>query len=281
MNMTKVHSGAVICGLALSFFLVGCEADPNDEDQDLPTETQRRVLHEVFSGSNCGPCLEADERLLDVLHANEGAYVLLSYQIGSDPYVTTEGVQRRMSYLPSDAESYSIPWVQADGDNGFHPNEINNDEGYHQDNFDEFVAEPCSLELTVTYEVVDQTIDLEVTLTPLQDEPSEDLALYVAIIEGTTFENVGSNGQTEFHHVMKKMLPDQHGHSLDPLVRGEVVTVSDSYTFQGDYDDDTSISNAVDHDEAHTVEEFDDLSVVVFVQDEESRQVHQSAWSGQ
>lgn len=279
MNTIKHHEYSRAGALFLVILLGACMPS-GEEEAELPTETQRRVLHEVFSGSNCGPCLEADARLLDVLHANEGKYVLLSYQIGSDPYVTQEGVQRRMSYLPSDAESYSIPWVQADGDHGFHPNEINDDEGYGQANFDEFVAEPCALELVVNHEVDGQTVDIEVTLTPLQDEPSEELSLHVAIIEGTTYENIGSNGQTEFHHVMKKMLPDHLGRPLDPLVRGEVVSITDTYTFQGDYDDDTSISNAVNHEEAHTVEEFEDLSVVVFVQDEGTRQVHQSAWSG-
>ena len=101
----------------------------------------------------------------------------------------------------------------------------------------------------------------------------------VAIIENTTFNNVGTNGLTEFHHVMKKMVPDQEGTSLENLTRGEEISLQFSYTFQGEYDDSTGYSNPVDHSSAHTVEEFDDLSVIVFIQDNDSWQVLQSAWS--
>ena len=106
-------------------------------------------------------------------------------------------------------------------------------------------------------------------------------ALELAIIENETFLNVGSNGQTEFHHVMKKMVPDENGTSVGPLVRGETIEVSESWTFQGEYDDSTGYSNMVDHDSAHTVEEFEDLSVVAFVQDDETWEVLHSAWSGE
>ncbi len=121
----------------------------------------------------------------------------------------------------------------------------------------------------------------EVTLLPGADYESEELVLHTAIIENTTYDNVGTNGQTEFHHVMKKMLPDANGLAIEPLERGEAVTFEQSWTFQGDYDDTTGISNMVDHDSAHTVEEFEDLSVIAFVQDTESLQIHQSIWSGQ
>ena len=103
----------------------------------------------------------------------------------------------------------------------------------------------------------------------------------MAIIENQTEQNTGTNGMTEFHHVMKKMVPNQDGTELDDLVRGEEVTLQFDYTFQGEYDDETGYSNPVDHSSAHTVEEFTDLSVVVFIQDNESWDVLQSAWSDQ
>jgi hypothetical protein len=36
----------------------------------------------------------------------------------------------------------------------------------------------------------------------------------------------------------------------------------------------------VDHDDAHTVEEFDDLAVVVWVQDMDTWEVFNTAWTG-
>jgi hypothetical protein len=258
-------------------------------DRDCEGSYERMVLNEVFTGSNCGPCLGADAQILDVLHENEGRYVLLSYQIGSDPYVTAEGVARRMSYLPPEASSYSIPWVQADGWNGFHPVEVNADQGYLDEDFDEFSNEPCHLGMEIDVSVkrvVGPTkeapqVTARVRLLPGLAYPSEDLVLHTIVVEGTTYLNVGSNGQTEFHHVMKKMMAGANGLPIDPLVRGEAVDFEQSFTFQGSYDDQTGISDMLNHNSAHTVEEFDDLTVIAFVQDAQSRQVHQSIWSGQ
>ena len=257
-------------------------------DLDCEGSYQRMVLNEVFTGSNCGPCLGADAQILDVLHQNEGQYVLLSYQIGSDPYVTAEGVARRMSYLPPEASSYSIPWMQVDGWNGFHPVEVNNDQGYLDEDFDEFFSEPCHLGLEIDVSVrrplgtvkEGPRVTANVRLLPGLDYPSEDLMLHTIIVEGTTYLNVGSNGQTEFHHVMKKMMAGATGLAIDPLVRGEAVQFEQSFTFQGDYDDDTGIADMLNHGTAHTVEEFEDLTVIAFVQDAETLQVHQSIWSG-
>jgi len=252
------------------------------ESADCEGTFERMVLHEMFGGSTCAPCAGADELLLDVLHQNEDRYVLLSYQIGSDPYVSAEGVARRRGYLPPPATgSYSIPWLQLDGANGFHPVEMNNDQGYTDADFDSYAAVPSHLGIEVQVSIEGQTVTSEITLQPGADYPSEDLVLHTAIIEGTTYANVGTNGQTEFHHVMKKMLPDAGGLSIEPLVRGEAVSFEQSWTFQGSYDDSTGISNMVDHTSAHTVEEFEDLSVIAFVQDRESLKIHQSIWSGQ
>jgi hypothetical protein len=243
---------------------------------------KRMTLHEVFGGSTCGPCGPADELILDVLHQNEGAYVLLAYQVGSDPYVTSEGVSRRTGYIPPPSDgSYSIPWLQVDGENGFHPVEMNDDEGYTDADFDVFAAEPCQLGMEIDVTLDGQTVDASVTLLPGDDYDSEHLVLHVAIIEDVTYLNIGTNGQTEFHHVMKKMVPDQNGQSIAPLVRAEPVSFDQSWTFQGDYDDSTGITNMVDHASAHTVEDFAGLSVIAFVQDSQTLQIHQSIWRGQ
>ena len=103
------------------------------------------------------------------------------------------------------------------------------------------------------------------------------MVLQAAILENTTHNNIGINEQTEFHHVMKKMVPNHNGTPLEPMAAGDVVILNLSYTFNGDYNDSTSRDNQVNHAIEHTVEQFDDLSVVVFVQDNETQMVHQSA----
>tara|TARA_Y100001934_G_scaffold72807_1_gene90504 strand:- start:273 stop:1043 length:771 start_codon:yes stop_codon:yes gene_type:complete len=247
--------------------------------EDLSFDAPRVLLHEAFSGSNCGPCLEADANLQAVLDQRPGQYTLIHYQVGSDPYMSHESVARRFYYLPEGAQSYGIPYLHVDGVNGMHPNEVNNDQGYLLDNFDQFLQAPCHLRLESQHTVSGQTVEIQVGLEAGGDYLSEDLVLHVAILEGVTVNNVGTNGQTEFHHVMKKMLPNADGRPLPPLVTGDRMGRNYSYTFQGDYNPDTSRQNMVNHATEHTVEDFDDLEVLVWVQDRVTKQVHQSAWS--
>ncbi len=263
-------------------FLAGCaaqEAEEIEPTEPPQVETTRFPLHELFTGSNCGPCLEADEKLLSVLEENPGEYTLISYQIGSDPYITSEGVARRMYYLPDDASSYAIPYLHVDGVNELHPHLANEEAGYLQEEFDLFQSEPCFMTLDVSHTVAGQTVSISTSIEALDDFPSEDLLLRVAIVEHLTTGNIGSNGQTEFHQVMKKMVPDEHGTPLPPMAAGDTLKFDFSYTFQGEYDPETGIHSQVNHTLAHTVEEFEDLAVVVFVQDNTSKQVHQSAES--
>ena len=70
------------------------------------------------------------------------------------------------------------------------------------------------------------------------------------------------------------------------VLAGDVISDTYVYTFQGEYDPDTGLPRGgenpkhyVDHRRAHTVEEFDDLEVVVWVQDQVTKEVYQSEWS--
>jgi hypothetical protein len=238
----------------------------------------RKVLHEAFTGSNCSPCGPASIKIHRVLDAFPDQSTVIKYNIGSDPYISTEAVRRRLFYLPGES-SYPIPFVHADGVNGFHPNEVNNDEGYLESDLEEFASVPTDMRIDVSHSIDGKTINVDVAITALADYPSEDLRVFIAIVENVTYNNIGSNGQTEFHYVFKKMLPDHLGIPIGALMTGQTISESRSYTFQGEYTSATGIRNPVNHNVEHTVEEFQDLSVVVFVQDVETWQVHQSEWT--
>ncbi|MBL90540.1 MAG: hypothetical protein CMH56_01835 [Myxococcales bacterium] len=292
MSILKIARAAAFGGFV---FVAGCtgatdgdaagenEGQPEAKEEVTPQEiyfdTDRILLHEVYSGSNCGPCKGADELIQGIMDNNPDEYTAIHYQVGSDPYMSFESVARYCYYITgSPSCGYSIPYLHVDGVNGFHPVQVNNDVGYTQEDFDRFQSEPCHMRLEVTHEVTDQTVDIEVTITAGDDYDSEDMVLQAAIIENTTHNNIGINEQTEFHHVMKKMVPDHNGTPLEPMVAGDVVTLNLSYTFNGEYNGETTRNDQVNHAVEHTVEQFDDLSVVVFVQDNETQMVHQSAW---
>lgn len=270
----------------LVFSTLGCTPESDDgstsidsgSGMEIAETTERMVLHEAFSGSNCGPCEPAAINIARVLDANPGKYTLLKYQLGSDPYISYEASRRRMYYLPGES-SYGIPFVHADGENGFHPNLMNEEAGYQQEDFDGFYGVPATVEMTITAEIVDQTVSWEIDILPLQDISGSRLVLHTAIVEGTTYNNVGSNGQTEFHQVMKKMVPNHKGEKMDDLPRGEALHISGSYTFQGEYAEDANYAEQVDHQKEHTVEEFEDLGVVVWLQNTKTWEVFQSAWT--
>ncbi len=242
-------------------------------------DTTRVVLHEAFSGSNCGPCAPAAENLSAALSEAEGRYAMVKYQIGSDPYISSEAVGRRMLYLPGES-SYAIPYVHADGTNGFHPNEMEDGAPYDATDFEVLSAVDSVLAVDVSMEVVDQTVNTTVELHPTGDIEGENLRLMVAIIENTTTLNVGSNGQTEFHSVFKKFVPDADGTPLEPLTAGTPISFELEYAFQGEYATEAGYSNPVDHTSEHTVEEFEDLAVVAWVQDMDTWTVHNTGFDG-
>jgi len=285
----RICSSFWIFAFCTSFFtlLTGCTLEPSDPENgtdDPPSDpvnfdTDRLLLHEVFSGSNCGPCKEADEGIQRILDDNPGEYSVVHYQVGSDPYMSSESVARKMYYLAPTEETYSIPYIHVDGVNGFHPNEVNDDMGYLQSDFDRFQSVPCHMRIEAAHAVDGQSVTVDVLVTAGDAYESENLRLHIAIIENLTVNNVGSNGQTEFHYVMKKMLPNNQGTPLAPMVAGDIYSESFSYTFEGDYNGATSRQNMVNHSIEHTVEEFDDLAVVVFVQDTQTTMIHQSFWS--
>jgi len=249
-----------------------------DVDTAPPPTSTRIVLHEVFSGSNCGPCLEAAASLEAALVGNEGRYALVEYQIGSDPYITQEASGRRTFYMPG--ESDYIPWIQADGTHGFHPNDMGEGEAYAPADLAALADIPSELDVHLQMEVTGQRVDITVSLRPTADIVGGDLRLMVSINENITHLNVGSNGQTEFHNVMKKFVPDEGGTSLGVLEASETYVHELSHTFPGDYDEEVGYPKEVDHDEAHTVEEFEDLKVVAWVQDFSTWEVFNSNWIG-
>jgi hypothetical protein len=80
-------------------------------------------------------------------------------------------------------------------------------------------------------------------------------------MEKVTHNNARSNGETSFHHVMMKMIPDAEG-SLVNFTDRTPVTIADTVDLTGT-----------------NVEEWNDLIVSVFVQDHQSKKVYQSAYS--
>lgn len=238
---------------------------------------QRTPLYETFTSSTCPPCKPGNEHLEGLFDQpeNEEKFTSLKYQMSwpgtGDPYYTDEGGNRRSFYAVS-----SVPRLFVDGGWDASPT------GLAQSDMDAFYDTPAVVALDAYFQVDEgsQTVDVQVNVTALEELASSGgLFLHCAIFEKHTTGNIKSNGETEFEHVMKKMLPSSGGTYIGGMDTDEVKEFELSYTFNGDYVLPPNADDPVNHATEHTVEEFSDLGVVVWVQRSSTREVYQSMYA--
>ncbi len=214
---------------------------------------QRTVLYEEFTSSTCGPCATFNTNYFNTtfLNNNAGKYALVKYQMNwpgnGDPYYTAEGGQRRQYYGVN-----GVPTLFIDGDEGTHFNA--ND---LQADLDEKYAIPAVVSLQAYYEITNNNdVKVKVVGTPYV---SGNFTLHIAVVEKETTGNASSNGETEFHNVMMKMVPDANG---------TAVSCSDGTQFVERKQASLTGTN---------IEEMNDLEVVVFMQDDNTKAILQAA----
>jgi len=217
--------------------------------------TQNMPLYEEFTSSTCGPCasFNADSFNMTFLNVNTGHYNLIKYQMSwpgsGDIYYTAEGGVRRTYYGVS-----GVPTLYLEGSVGpdffQHPNQL-------QPKLDEAYAAPAYFDMTASYAIDATSHDITVDVN-WDAYLSGNYTLHCAVVEKTTTGNVGNNGETSFHNVMMKMLPNASGTSI---------------TTTADVFGSVQLSGAL----ANTfVEDWNDLEVVVFMQDDTNKTVMQS-----
>jgi hypothetical protein len=231
----------------------------------------RKILNEVFTSSTCGPCTAGNINYNNVINGKT-KHSTIKYQVywpgTGDPYCTQE-VRDRTSYYGIG----SVPRMEVDG--GWDGNAGSFSTGL----YDDFQAKPSFVEITGSVSLTwKNTITLDVTLNPLLDNSSNNLKLHAAIVEGVTYANKKSNGEKEFESVMKKMMTGSAGQVLTPLKKDTKVSKKIAYTFNGGYrlPLDGSAAQHINHLSENSVETWDDLAVVVFVQDATTKEVLQS-----
>ena len=235
--------------------------------------TIRRPMLESFTSSTCGPCVAGNVNVASVLTAySDDQYSLLKYQMSwpgsGDPYYTLEGGDRRTYYNVN-----AVPDFILDG-NVWQGNSAS----LTNSQVDAVIADPSFAEISSYFTVTGQTVDITVSINPVGDFTNS-LTLYTAIYEIKTYNNVGSNGETEFGNVMKKMVPGSMGFGLPTLQTGVSVVENFSHTFQGSYTLPPDANSPIDHATQHSIEDFNNLGVVTWIQDDATKEVIQSAVS--
>jgi len=232
------------------------------------------VLHEVFTSSTCNPCNLGNEILDSILHENSNKWTCIKYQMdipgAGDPYYTEE-VGLRSSYY----NFTGIPRVFLDGSYGANP------QGYNQNDFDYYNNIPSFVNLKGHYTLVGQTITISAEITPIKNFQSNSIKAFIAIVETETSNNVKTNGETSFGYVMKKMIPNVNGIDIPVLTENQTLSIEESYTFQGSYTLPIDASNPINSAIEHSVEDFNNLQGVVFLQDTITKEILQSEWVGE
>jgi hypothetical protein len=217
--------------------------------------TARLPLYEKFSSSTCPPCASFNGNYFNpFLTTNEENFALISYQVNwpstGDPYYTPEIGTRVAYYGVSGAPTL---FVDSKDGTDFNSAQL-------QAKLDNALANPAYFLLDATKNLDGEEMTVQVNTTPYL---SGAYKIYVAVVEHITTGNAATNGETEFHNVMMKMMPDASGTSVN--FTHDVVT---SNTFS------TNLTGLF-------IEEMDDLEVIVFIQNAATKEIMQAKYATQ
>ena len=212
--------------------------------------TQRIPMIEHFSASTCPPCVAVNNQMGVFCNNNPGRFAYTKYQMNwpgaGDPYYTAEGGVRRNYYGVS-----GVPDIYLDGVG-------TNNTAVNQNTFDQHADEPGYFDVRGSFAVEGNTIHVIADVIPYVDIEAR---VYVAVNEKVTYGNVGTNGETEFHHVFMKMLPNGEGSTIS-FTTGEMQRLEFTQDMSGTF-----------------VEEMDDLEVAIWVQNYSSKYVYNSRFA--
>ncbi|NVO19863.1 MAG: T9SS type A sorting domain-containing protein [Bacteroidetes bacterium] len=212
----------------------------------------RRPIFEEFTSSTCLPCAFFNTSFVPWCDSHEDNIAVIKYQMNwpgaGDPYYTAEGGVRRDYYGVT-----WVPWLECDG------KYVNTNMGAVQNAFGPDSSEVARMNIVATHTFNDHVITVNATVLPFSNFPGS--RLYVAVVEKTTYNNTGSNGENSFDHVMMKMIPD---------AVGTFVNLADRTPF--------TYTATVDLTETH-IERWDDLLVELWVQNGFTKEIYQSAYS--
>lgn len=225
-------------------------------------QSQRLVLVEEATNASCGPCASQNPAFDALLQSNPDKIVAIKYHWyfpGYDPMHNhnPEENNSRVSYYGING----VPHALLDGTSISGSSYLGAPANCTQAKIDAAYAIPSPLEISLYHEISDGFINVAM-LIEATEAVSGSLRARLAVIEKQIqFPSPpGSNGETLFHDVMKKMLPNPSGTELTALEVGDYVIIQESWEYENVYD-------------------INELAAVGFVQDNTSKAVHQAAKS--
>ncbi len=230
------------------------------EDQDITnntltkeinvalSSTQRIPMIEHFSSASCAPCVSVNNMMHKLTESNPGKYTYVKYpaKFPPDIYNTAECDVRSNYYLVSGVPNVAFNGVNLGATS------------VSQYQLDNSYNEAAFVNIKGAFNIEGKTIN--VTTDVMSYVNLKNVKTFVSVNEKTTTGNKGNNGETEFHHIMMKMLDNANGNDTK-------VESGKYQRFEFTYD----MSNT-------HVEDMNDLEVAVWVQNLVSGEVFNSSF---
>lgn len=238
----------------------------------LAKAVQRTPLYEIFTSSTCGPCTPGNARFHSVIdgeRSTECTYIKYQQNFpgAGDPYASSEAVGRRNYYAVN-----SIPRMEIDG--GWDGNAGS----FNADLHDMALANFSLVELDATFDKWGQSVVTTINVDAIKS--LNNVSIYAAVLETYNDKNIKTNGETEFLQVFKRFMTPSSGESIS-ITSGTTITKTYQVDFKGEYElaNNGQSTSWVNINTNHDVEDFSNLQVVVWIQDNATQEVLQSTYA--
>mgnify|MGYP002335665319 CR=1 FL=1 len=207
----------------------------------LLAQAQRTVVIEQWTNASCAPCAAQNPDFNTLLNANTDNVIAIKYQWyfpGFDPFQ-----EQNAAEINGRGEYYGVTGVPTAWIDGLAPGDDyaggaggwdiagggyeGGPYGYNQAVMDYAAGLTTPISMTLTHElnedVTEVTVTVSITNESMEDFTMTDGRLHIALLEKeVNFPTApGSNGETEFTDVMRKMYPDQNGSAVPTIAAGE------------------------------------------------------------
>ena len=223
------------------------------KDIDVKLGTCQRIpMIEHFSSSTCYPCVFTNKNMDTLTAKNPGRYTYVKYPMNGpapgDPYYISDCNTRRVYYGVN-----NVPTIFLDGTLAEDP--------LPQEKLDRNYNEPSFIDIRGSFNVNEENSTITVVADIFSYTDINNIATYISVNEKVTTENVGVNGETEFHHILMKMLGSASGIKTS-------IEAGTYYRFE--YTHDMTTTN---------MEELGDLEVAIWIQDTKTKEVYNSRFA--